>query len=76
MLNIEGSYNYYTYSWMQEDQEVTSLNWAWLGVFGGIFAVCFFLIACSKMLKFFQFFMAKRQYEKLDFKFSLATPAE
>ena len=63
VINIEGTYNYYTYSWMVpegESETVTVENWAWLGAIAGLFAVLLLLVASTRLVKFLQFFLAKK----------------
>ena len=55
VINIEGTYNYYTYSWMvakDETEVVTVENWAWLSAISGLFAMLLILVASTRLVKF------------------------
>ena len=65
-FNINGDYNYFTYGWMREAEESPAKNWQLLGALCAIIAVCALLLICTKLVKFVQFFIAKKQYKRIN----------
>lgn len=67
VININGQYNYFTYSWMVEADEASAKNYAALGGLSAIIAVCAYLTLGTKLVKFIQFFVTRKQYKRLDY---------
>jgi hypothetical protein len=57
---------------MQDPDQMSATNWAVLGSFAGVIAVLIYLFTGTKLVKFIQFFLTKKQYKRL--KFSISTP--
>ena len=54
-----------------EDTESTSvLNYSALGSMAALIVICAYLLAGTKLLKFIQFFMLKKQYKHLEMRIS------
>ena len=65
VADLSSEVNYYKYPWMDDGGELSAINWALLGTFAVIIAVCVYLLAGTKLVKFIQFFLAKKQYKRL-----------
>ena len=65
-VDVESEYNYYQYSWMKDPEEVSTLNKVALASLAGLIAVCIVLLVATKLLRFIQFFIAKKQYAQID----------
>ena len=68
MLDINEDFNYYRYSWMTEPEQVSTTNYMVLGTLAAIIAVIVYFIVGTKLVKFIQFFLTKKQYRKLSIK--------
>lgn len=58
--------NYYKYGWMQEAEPTSAMNIAAFMTLLAIVAAIGYLLAGTKLLKFIQFFITKKQYKRLN----------
>lgn len=66
IVDLSSEVNYFTYPWMEEGGGLSAMNWVLLSTFAVIIAVCVYLLAGTKLVKFIQFFLAKKQYKRLE----------
>ena len=73
VLDVNDNFNYYKYGWMEESQEASFSNYVALGSIIGLLVSCIYFFIGTKLLRFIQFFLLKKKYEKLTIKVTLVS---
>ncbi len=70
IIEASSEANYYKYGWMEDAETTSPINYTAIGSIAALIAICTYLLAGTKLLKFIQFFLLKKQYKHLSLKIS------
>ena len=76
VLDVNDNFNYYKYGWMKESEQASVSNYVAFGAIIGLSISCIYFFAGTKLLRFIQFFLLKKKYEKLNIKVTRAPQAD
>ena len=70
IIEASSQVNYYKYGWMANVEPTSALNYTALASLAALIAICVYLLVCTKLLRFIQFFLLQKQYKRLNLKIS------
>ena len=67
---MNDGWHYYNYGWMSKTESPSVTNYVAIGTLAVVLVALVYLLAGTKLVKFIQFFLTKKNYKRLDIKVS------